>query len=128
MASADNFCLEEGKAEKAIEWMNAYAEKNGLEFEAKLSGQSMQTIKFGSFQLISWSGEWSTARNVIKKVSGKLGVKTVESGFHEKRDLLSAMFGGGTEYAKVYSSGRLVGNLVLARKSGQWVAKSESFA
>ena len=128
MAGADNFGLEKGKAEKAIEWMNTYASTNKLRFEARLLGQSVETIKFGSFQFFSWSGEWSSARKIIKKVSSKLGIKTIESGFHEKRDLLSAMFGASSEYAKVYSSGRLVGNLELVKKSGRWIPQSESFA
>lgn len=128
MAGADNFGLEKGKAEKAIEWMNTYSNTNKLRFESRLLGQSVETIKFGNFQLFSWSGEWSSARKIIKKVSGKLGIKTIESGFHEKRDLLSAMFGASSEYAKVYSSGRLVGNLELVKKSGKWTPQSESFA
>ena len=128
MASADNFGLEQGKAEKAIEWMNAYANANNLKFEARLAGQTVQTVKFGSFQLFSWTGDWSTARKIIKKVSGKHGIKSIESGFHEKRDLLSAMFGASSEYAKVYASGRLVGNLELVKKSGRWTPQAESFA
>jgi hypothetical protein len=128
LAGADNFGLEQGKAEKAIEWMNTYAGTNSLNFEARLLTQSVETIKFGSFQFFSWSGEWSSARKIIKKVSGKLGIKTIESGFHERRGLLSAMFGASSEYAKVYSSGRLVGNLELVKKSGRWIPQSESFA
>ena len=128
MAGADNFGLEEGKAEKAIEWMNAYAKKNGLKFEARLAGHSMQTLKFGNFQLFSWNGEWSPARNIVKKASGKLGIKTIESGFHEKQDLLSVMFGASTEYAKIYSSGILVGKLAMVKKSGRWMPKTETFA
>ena len=128
MAGADNFGLEEAKAKDAIEWIKAYTKKNDLKFDARLADQYVRTLKFGSFQLFTWSGEWSTARNIIKKVSGKLGIKTIESGFHEKRDLLSAMFGASSEYAKVYSSGRLVGNLELVKKSGHWAPKAESFA
>jgi hypothetical protein len=128
LAGADNFGLEEGKADKAIEWMNAYAKKNNLKFEARLAGHSMSTIKFGNFQLFSWNGEWSSARNIVKKASGKLGIKTIESGFHEKQDLLSVMFGASTEYAKVYSSGMLVGKLAMVKKSGRWTPKTETFA
>lgn len=108
--------------------MNSYAKKNGLKFDARLAGYSMQSVKFGSFQVISWKGEWSTARNIIRKVSDKLKIKTIESGFHANRDLLSAMLGGGAEYAKVYSSGRLAGNIELVRKGGRWAPKAESFA
>jgi hypothetical protein len=128
LAGADNFAVERGKAEKALEWMNAYAKKNNLKFEARLASDSIETIKFGSFQFFSWSGEWSTARNVVKKVSGKLGIKTIESGFHEKRDLLSAMLGARSEFAKVYSAGRLAGKIEMVKKSGHWTARAESFA
>lgn len=127
MAGADNFGLEQGKAAEAIEWIGEYARKNKLKFDAKLTGSSLQTAKFGSFELFAWSGEWSTARNALRKASGKLGIKAIESGFHEERGLLSAMFGASSEYAKVYSGGRLVGNLELAKKSGKWSVRSESF-
>jgi hypothetical protein len=128
LAGADNFGLEQGKGEKAIEWINDYVEKNKLKFEARLAGKSMQTLKFGSFELYSWTGDWSTARNIVKKVSGKLGIKTIEAGYHEKKDLLSAMFGSSSEFAKVYSSGRLAGNLELVKKSGRWTTRTETFA
>lgn len=108
--------------------MNSYTANNKLKFEARLGQSSFETVKFGGFQLFSWNGEWSTARNVVKKVSGKLNIKTFESGFHEKRGLLSAMLGASSEYAKVYSSGRLAGNLRLVKKSGRWIAQAESFA
>ncbi|MGI0015160.1 MAG: hypothetical protein ACREBU_17235 [Nitrososphaera sp.] len=127
MAGADNFGIEQGKAGNAVEWMNSYAKKNNERFEARLAGYSMRTIKFGSFEVITWSGDWSSARNAIKKVSSKLGAKVVESGYHEKRSLLSAMFGGSTEYAKVFSRGKLVGRIELKMKAGRWVVKSESF-
>ncbi len=127
LAGADNFGIEQGKAGKAVEWMNSDAKKNGRRFEGRLSGYSMQTIKFGGFELIVWTGEWSHARNAIKKVSRKLQAKVVESGYHEKRDLLSAMFSGSAEYANVFSGGRLVGRIELEKKAGRWIAKSESF-
>jgi hypothetical protein len=34
---------------------------------------------------------------------------------------------GGSEYAKIYSSGKLVGKLELDKRSGRWIAKSESY-
>lgn len=127
MAGADNFAVQEDKAAEAVEWMNEYAKKSNLKFEARLEGYSMQTAKFGNLRIISWKGEWTAARNIARRVSSKLRIKSMESGFHEDRALLSAMF-GGAEFAKVYYAGRLVGSVELARKSGQWTAKSESFA
>lgn len=128
MAGADSFAVEHGKGEQAIKWMNEYAQKNSINFEAKLEGYSMPTVKFGSFEFISWKGDWPAARNIIKKASGKLRMKTLESGYHEKKDLLSSMFGTNTEFAKVYSNGNLVGQLEIKSKGGKWTVKNEVFS
>ena len=88
----------------------------------------MQTTKFGSFQMIAWSGDWSAARSIIQKASSKMRTKVIESGYHEKRDLLSAMLGNSSEYGKVYSNGNLVGQIETVKKSGKWTSKAESFA
>ena len=71
MASANNFAVEQGKAEKAIEWMNSYAKKNNKKFEAKLEGYVLSTVNFGNFEMISWKGDWSAARNIILRASTK---------------------------------------------------------
>ena len=126
MAGADNFAVEQGKGGQAVEWINEYAKKNELKFEAKLSGYSMQSVKFGAFELMSWKGDWSVARNIMKKASAKLRVKTIESGYHEKKDLLSAMF-GSAEFGKVYSNGNIVGQVELTSKGGRWAVKAESY-
>lgn len=126
MAGADSFAVEQGKGNEAVDWMNEYAKKNKLKFEAKLQGYSMQSVKFGGFELISWKGDWSSARNIIKKVSDKLRIKAVESGYHEKKDLLSSMF-GSAEFGKVYSGGNLVGQIELTSKGGRWTVKAESY-
>lgn len=128
LAGADSFAAEHGKAQEIIEWMNEYAKKNNQKFQAKLSGYAMQTTKFGTFEIISWSGDWPAARNLIKKASSKVGVKVIESGYHEKRDLLSAMFGSPSEFGKVYSNGKLAGQIEMVKKSGKWVSKTETFA
>ena len=85
MAGADSFAVEHRKAQQAIEWINSYAEKNNHKFECKLTGYSMQTVKFGSFEMMTWSGDWSDARNIIQKASKQLRAKVIESGYHEKR-------------------------------------------
>ena len=127
MAGADNFAIEHRKAQQAIEWINAYAKENNHKFECKLTGYSMQTVKFGSFEMITWSGDWSAARNIIQKASKQLRAKVIESGYHEKRGLLSAMFGVSSEYGKVYSNGKLVGQIEMNKKSGRWIAQDESY-
>lgn len=128
LAGADSFAVEQGKAQDVVEWMNAQAKKNNQKFEAKLAGYTMQTVKFGSFEMIVWSGDWTVARSIIQKASNKMRAKVIESGYHEKRDLLSAMFGSSSEYGKVYSNGKLVGQIETVKKSGKWIANAESFA
>jgi hypothetical protein len=127
LAGADSFAVEHRKAQQAIEWINSYAEKNNHKFECKLTGYSMQTVKFGSFEMMTWSGDWSDARNIIQKASKQLRAKVIESGYHEKRDLLSAMFGGSSEYGKIYFNGKLVGQIEMNKKAGRWISKSESY-
>jgi hypothetical protein len=127
LAGADSFAVEDRKVQEAIKWMNVYAKKNNHNFEAKLAGYSMQTVKFGNFELITWTGDWSAARNIIKKASKQLRAKVIESGYHEKQGLLSAMFGSSSEYGKVYSNGKIVGQIEINRKAGRWVGKSESY-
>jgi hypothetical protein len=129
VASADSFAVEQGKGEKAVAWMNEYAKKNSVKLEVKLkTGYSLSTTKFGNFEFIFWKGEWSAARNIIKKASKKLGIKTLESGYHEKKDLLATMFGTNSEFAKVYSNGNLVGQLEISLKGGRWILKNEVFS
>jgi hypothetical protein len=127
LAGTDNFAVEYQKAQRAIEWINAYAKKSNHKFECSLTGYSMQTVKFGSFQMMKWSGEWSAARDIIQKASKQLRAKVIESGYHEKRALLSAMFGSSSEYGKVYSNGKLVGQIEMNKKAGRWIAKTESY-
>ncbi len=128
LAGSDSFAVEQGKAEQVVEWINEHAKKNSQKFQARLSGYTMETTKFGTFEMISWSGDWPVARGIMQKASSKVRVKVIESGYHEKRDLLSAMFGSSSEFGKVYSGGKLVGQIETVKKSGRWTAKSESFA
>src|SRR5262245_5608762 len=107
--------------------MNEQTKKNNQSFEPTLAGYTMQTTKFETFEIISWSGDWAVARNIMQKASSKLRAKVIESGYHEKRDLLSAMFGSTSEFGKIYSNGKLVGRIEAVRKSGKWVSKTESF-
>jgi hypothetical protein len=125
LARADNFAVEKGKADRAIEWMNSYAKKNNEKFEVKLEGYFLSTIKFGSFEVISWKGDWSTARNIMLKASSRLNMKVLEAGSHEKGNLLSSFFGASREFAKVYRTGILIGQIELGSKSGKWTIKSE---
>lgn len=125
MARSDNFAIERSKAEKAINWMNTYADTKNKKFNAKLVGYNLSTVNFGTFEVISWEGDWSAARDIIVKVSSKLNMKIVEAGYHSKSNILDSFLGLGKEYAKVYSGGVLKGNIVLGRKRGKIIADSE---
>ncbi|MFL6308727.1 MAG: hypothetical protein ACJ70Z_09665 [Nitrososphaera sp.] len=127
MAGADSFAVERRKAQEAIGWINDFAKKKNHKLECKLTGYSMDTVKFGSFEMITWSGDWSDARDIIQKASKHLRAKVLESGYREKRALLSAMFGSSSEYAKVYSNGKLIGQIEMINKAGRWIAKAESY-
>ena len=127
MARADSFAVEQRKAHQAVDWINEYAKTKNRKIESKLSGYSMHTVKFGSFEMVSWTGDWSDARDIIQRASRQLRAKVVESGYHEKRALLSAMFGSSSEYGKVYSNGKLIGQIEMVKKAGKWIAKTESY-
>jgi hypothetical protein len=125
LTNANNFALEQGKSAKAIDWMNSYAKMKNRKLEVKLENYSLSTLKFGNFDAISWNGDWSAARLIIVKASSKLNMKVIEAGYHKKGSLISSLLGGSDEIAKVYSGGKLVGNIVLKSKSGKWIVKSE---
>jgi hypothetical protein len=127
LAGADSFAVESRKAEETIRWMNAYAKKNNYKFESKLTGYTLETIKFGRFEMISWKGDWSAARSIIQKASKQLRTKVIESGYHEKRGLLEAMFGSASEFGKIYSNGSLVGQVEMNKKNSRWTAQTESY-
>ena len=57
LAQSDNFALEKGKAEKAINWMNDYADTKNKKFNTKLIGYTLSTVNFGNFEVISWEGD-----------------------------------------------------------------------
>lgn len=105
--------------------MNSYAIKNNMQLEVRKVGYLLSTTQFGDFEVVSWRGDWSAARNMIIKASKKLNIKVVEAGYHAKGQLLSSLFGVSREFAKVYSGGTIIGNLELGVKSGKWIVKGE---
>lgn len=105
--------------------MNSYALDNNKKFEAKLEGYLLTTKNFGNFEIISWKGDWSFARNLIIKVSRKLSTKVIESGYHQKNSFFLSLIGANKEVAKVYKKGGIIGNIILDKKSGKWIVKSE---
>ncbi len=125
MANADNFGIEDRKAEEAIKWMNSYALDNKKKFEAKSEGYVLITKNFGNFEIISWKGDWTVARSLIVKASSKLSTKVIESGYHQKDSFFLSLIGANKEIAKVYKKGTVIGNIILDKKSGKWIAKTE---
>ena len=125
MASSDNFAIEKGKSAIAINWINEFNSKNNKSFKISVSKDSLSTLNFGNFDFIKWEGDWPIARNIFKRASTKLNIKVIESGYHIKGNIFGAFFGMSKEYGKVYSSGKIIGNIVFTKKSGKWVAEKE---
>lgn len=125
LAGANNFAVEKSKSERCVDWMNSYSKKHNKKFEAILSGSHLTTKNFGEFEMISWKGDWSFARQVVVRVSSKVGAKVIEAGYHKKGNIVQAFFGINQEFAKVYSNGTFIGNIILETKSGRWIAKFE---
>lgn len=125
MASANNFGIEKGKGDLALKWIDEYLIKNNKSFKISVTTNKLETLNFGTFDLIEWHGDWSIARNVIKKVSSKLNIKVVEAGYHKKGNIVESFFGMSQEYCKVYSSGKFVGTLILKKRSGNWIVDKE---
>jgi hypothetical protein len=125
LANSNNFAIEKGKSVIAINWINEFISKNNRSFKISISKYSLNTLNFGNFDLIEWEGDWSIARNIFKKVSSKLNIKVIESGYHKKGNIVEAFFGMSKEYGKVYSSGKFIGTIILAKKSGRWSVEKE---
>jgi hypothetical protein len=121
----DNFGVEDGMGHRATEWMNSYSKEKKMDFKARLEGYKISSKNFGNFEIVSWSGNWSDARKIIIKSSSKLSMKVIESGYHQKDNLLLSFFGLGKEFAKVYKKGTYIGAIVLGMRSGKWYVKSE---
>ncbi len=125
LASADNFGIEKGKGITALKWIEEFNTKNNNSLKISISKHQLHTLNFGDFDLVEWSGDWNIARTVIKKVSSKLNIKVIESGYHKKGSIIESFFGMSQEFGKVYSSGKFVGTVILKRKSGKWVVEKE---
>ncbi len=126
MASSSNFAIEKGKSENAINWIREFNIKNNNKsFKISVSKHPLSTLNFGFFDLVEWQGDWSIARNVFKKVSAKLNIKAIESGYHKKGSIIEAFLGMSKEYGKVYSGGKFIGTVTFAKGSGRWIAEKE---
>lgn len=125
LASANNFAIEQKKADRVVEWMNAYALKNKKSFYSSLESYPLYTKNFGEFEIVSWKGDWSVARNVLIKASNKMNAKVIESGYNQKGSFLHSLIGANKEYGKVYSNGNIIGLVIFGRRDGKWICTDE---
>jgi len=113
MVSADSFGAQEGYGSKVVEWMNEEAIKKKKKAGAKLYGHVITTSRFGKFEMFSWSGELSMARELVVKVSQRFKIKTLEGGYKPKSFFSFSV--GSRDYAKVYRNGNHIGYLELTK-------------
>lgn len=125
MPNSNIFALEKKKSDKALQWMNSYAISHNKKFSSKILDYEITTLHFGIFNVITWNGDWPDARDILKKVSDKLNMKVIETGFRQKGSILSSLVGMSKEFGKVYSDGNLIGEVYLGTKSGKWYVKGE---
>ena len=110
---------------KAVEWMNSFSNKNNNSFNCELRDIPFRLFILEILKSYHWKGNWSDARKIIVKASGRLNMKVIEAGYHQKDNILLSLIGSSKEHAKVYKKGIFAAILVLGRKSGRWIVKSE---
>ena len=54
MASANNFGIEKGKGDVALKWINEYLVKNNKIFKISITSNRLDTLNFGTFDLVEW--------------------------------------------------------------------------
>ncbi|MEM2760062.1 MAG: hypothetical protein QXU32_07295 [Nitrososphaerales archaeon] len=113
MASSDTFGAQDGYGDKVVKWMNNEVVKNNKKARGELNGQVIETSRFGKFELISWDGELSIARDLIVKASRRYKIKTLEGGYKPKSFFSFSI--NSRDYAKVYYNGSLTGYLELTK-------------
>jgi len=126
MPSSDTFGAQAGSGEKVVQWMNEQIGRKNKEGKMELSGQVIETSRFGKFELLAYDGDLPFARDLIVKASKRFKIKTLEGGYKPKAFFSFSV--GSREYAKVHSNGSLVGyvELTKARLLGaKWGVTSE---
>ena len=125
MGESETFAVEKGYGERAVQWMNEEARKQGWKFEARLYGYEIATKNFGSFEMFSWIGDSKAARDLIVRVSNRFKIKVIEGGYKAKEIMLKL---DRTDYALVRKGDRIIGHIEFSssRLTGsKWVVKLE---
>ena len=126
MVSLDSFGAQQGYGSTVVKWMNDKAIKNKKKGRAELYGHVIETSRFGKFEMLSWSGELSVARDLVIKASKRYKIKTLEGGYKPKSFFSFSL--GSRDYTKVYFNGNLVGYLELTKPmlpGTQWSVSDE---
>ena len=78
-----------GKSENAINWIKGIQHRKQQQ-KYVFFKISLNYLKHRYFDLVQWQGDWSVARNVFERVSAKLNIEAIESGYHKKGNIIEA--------------------------------------
>ncbi len=125
MKDSETFGVEKGHGEELVNWVNEYAQEQGLKLEARLYGKELITSNFGTFEMFSWMGEVQIARKLIIKASKRFKVKVIEGGYKTKERTFQLK---KLDYAMVRKGDKVIGHLqfespILGGKG--WKIKAE---
>jgi hypothetical protein len=122
---SESFGIEKDYGPKAIEWINEYAKKERIKFEARLYGYELETKNFGTFEMFSWIGDIKIARKLIVKASKRFKIKVIEGSYKTKEKIFHMQ---KSDYAMVRKGDKIIGHIELvASRFGRdtWKVKQE---
>lgn len=125
MGNSETFAVEKGYGEKAIQWMNEEARKQGWKFEARLYEYEIETKNFGSFEMFSWIGDVKAARDLVIKASKRFKIRVIEGGYKAKEMMLKLE---RADYAMVRKGDRIIGHIEFSSSritGSKWIVKLE---
>jgi len=125
VAESETFGVESGYGEKAVEWINVEAKKQGKKFEARLYNYEVTTQNFGSFEMFSWIGDVGVARELILKASNRFKIKVIEGSYKPKERIFKTH---KSDYAMVRKGDKVIGHLEFEAPmlgSSKWKLKKE---
>jgi hypothetical protein len=125
VAESETFGVESGFGKKAVGWINEEAKKQGKKFEARLYGYEVATKNFGSFEMFSWIGDVSIARELVVKASNRFKIKVIEGSYKPKERIFKTH---KSDYAMVRRGDKIIGHLEFEAPilgSSKWKLKAE---
>lgn len=125
MGDSETFAVEKGHGEKAVQWMNEEAKKQGWKFEARLYGYEIETKNFGPFEMFSWIGDVKAARDLVIKASKRFKIRVIEGGYKAREIMLKLE---RSDYAMVRKGERVIGHIEFSSpriKGSKWIVKLE---